>query len=97
MDLELQVVWPSKKSNKVLIPEKKIKSETYRFWFKEPPDSGQVILLQNGEVVETCAIKFPGGGLYSYCAYGGLYTRINIFVNDKGTPYIKISNDLETY
>jgi len=97
LELELQIVWPNKRKNKILIPEKKLKSETYKFWFKEPPDSGQVILLCKGEPIESCLIKFPGGGLYSYCAYGGLYTRVNILTDDNGIPHIKISDDLETY
>ena len=96
-DLEVQLVWPNKKTNKTLTPEKKIKSETYKFWFKDPPYSGQVILLQKGKPIETCTITFPSGGLYSFCAYGGLYTRINIVEDKNGSPHIKITHDLETY
>ena len=95
LQVELKMVWSNKKNTSSFVPERNLKWKIYRFWFKDPPHSCQVILLYKGEAIETVALNFPEEGLYSYCAYGGLYTRINILLDDNGPPYMEISSDLD--
>ncbi|WP_191014077.1 hypothetical protein [Treponema zioleckii] len=95
LQLELQVAWKNEKSRTIIVPEKKLKCVGCKFGSKELPDSGQVMLLHKGKSVATRSIKFPGEGLYSYCAYGGLYTRVNIFLDENGNPFMELCYDLE--
>ncbi|MBR6296662.1 MAG: hypothetical protein IKR40_09345 [Treponema sp.] len=95
LQVELRLSWGNKKSQKVLVPQKTLKCATYKFGLKEAPDYGQVILLYKGETLETRSLKFPGEGLYSYSAYGGLFTRINVLLDDDGYPFMEINSDLD--
>ncbi len=94
-DVEIQVTWSNNKVDNTLLQKKMQRSKTYRFWFNSRPNSGLVKLIYKGEPVESIELNFPGEGLYSYCAYGGLYTKINILLDENEVPYIKITDDAE--
>ena len=50
-------------------------------------------LLTDGKLMDIRGMSFPGGGIQSYSAYGGLCARINIIQGENGTPHIEISDE----
>jgi hypothetical protein len=62
LQVELKIVWPDKRNASSFVPKKILNCKTYRFLFKDLPQSGQAILLYDGKPVETVLLKFPGGG-----------------------------------
>ena len=46
----------------------------------------------DGILMDIHGMSFPGGGIQSYSAYGGLCARINIIQGENGAPRIEISD-----
>jgi hypothetical protein len=89
----------SLKKNKIDSVKKIIKNKSYKkdFYIKKQIKLSEKVIVKvkinENEKIEKI-ISFPNNGMFSYSAYGGLCTRINInYINS--TPSIDFSNDWE--
>lgn len=96
-DCELEFIFLKK--NKIDSVKKIIKNKSYitDFYIKRPIKLSEKVTVRvkinENEIIEKI-ISFPNNGMFSYSAYGGLCTRINInYINS--TPSIDFSNDWE--
>lgn len=96
-DTELEFVfWNKNKLNSIkkIVNKKSYRMDCYKKMLKKFSDKVTVrIKINEDEKIEKI-ISFPNNGIFSYSAYGGLCTRININYI-KSTPSINFSNDWE--
>lgn len=98
-DKEIELKFQRKgKTKSVHVQGESWKIDEFRGFLKKGHfEDSEVQLIVDGNVIENRGLTFsyPEQNVYSYCAYGGCYTRINISSDESGKFSMEFSYDLD--